>query len=592
MANVFSMAEVKNRPSRNGFDLSRKNLFTAKVGEILPVAVLECIPGDKHTLKTKWMTRTQPLNTAAYTRIKEYYDWYFVPTNLLWNKFDDFVMGQKDNNMKADSISESTRLSDQHPYVTLSQIWTYVYNMAQSNRKNFFNFSRAELTCKLLEYLGYGDFYDALTTATYPSERVNAVVNIFPLLAYQKIYQDHFRNSQWEKAYAPACNINYMRGSSDSLNIPLQDIDMDVENMFDLRYADWNKDYFMGLLPNSQYGDASVVAVGLDDTVRIRSVGGNSTATQVVRVNSSNLLENQQASSNWPVWQFVSSSDITKGYQARFSILQLRQAEAVQKMREIMQSHEQDYKSQVEARWNVTVDASKSDRCQWLGGTSSNIDINEVVNQAFGTDRSGSSGLVLERDASIKGKGVGIGDGYENCFTACHGYLVCIYHAVPLLDFSISGIKKHNLKSLFTDYAQPELDKTGMVSMSLIELYNLDTTGSLASLNQLLGYVPQYYEYKAAYDEVHGAFYRRSAGLEAWTAPVGRYYLTSYLNAVVQAGLNNTPITYFFFKVAPFVLDPIMSVSATASLGTDQLLVNAYFDIKSVRNLDYNGLPY
>lgn len=626
MANIMSMADIKNRPSREGYDLSRKNLFTAKVGEYLPVAVIECIPDDMHTSKVKWMTRTQPLNSAAFTRIKEYYNWYFVPTNLLWNRFNQFVTGMTDNNQQADSISSGSKLTDQHPYVTLSQIWTYVNVMASQGKVNFFGYDRATLTCKLLEYLGYGDFYGALTSSDFPSDRVDAVVNLFPLLAYQKIYQDHLRDSQWEKAYAPACNINYMKGTSTSLNIPLQDLDYDVENMFDLRYANWNKDYFMGVLPNSQYGDAASIDInslefgnttswsGSDQSVVFSSrttsdngillgQGSNGNTNPVgFEVNSDGTvsysdpsfkllqvtLTNSDVARLRTAMGFSSSSNLASG----FSILSLRRAEAVQKMREVMQCHEQDYKSQLEARWNVTVSDAYSDRCKWLGGDVASIDISEVVNTNLQQDVSGLA-QTTRYDANIKGKGVGVGDGYVQLSTKCHGYLVCIYHAVPVLDFSINGVKKHNLKSYFTDYAQPELDKTGMVSIPVIELINKSVPDSIK--NGLLGYAPQYYEYKTAYDECHGGFYlspeNSYMSLNSWVSPISQEYIQNYAQAMVDSGYNDF-MSYYFMKVPPAVLDPIFAFSADSTVGTDQLLVNCYFDIKSARSLDKNGLPY
>lgn len=609
------MADIKNRPSRNGFDLSRKNLFTAKVGEYLPVCAIECLPGDVHTIKSKWMTRTQPLNTAAYTRIKEYYDWYFVPYNLLWNKFNDFVTNMTGNNLKASGIDDNQSLTDQHPYVTTNQIWNYIYTQAAASRNNFFGYSRAELTVKLLEYLGYGDFSAALTTQTPPVTFPNRVVNLWNLLAYQKIYQDHLRNSQWEKAYAPACNINYMTGYQSDLNIPLQNIDYEVSNMFDLRYADWNKDYFMGVLPNSQYGDAASIFLGgssseitkaegltfeavnsSGDTnkylIGYQGTGGSAVDLQKFNATSGTIGtgQNTQFGITYSSMKKIaaalglSESSASSG----FTILSLRQAEAVQKMREVMQSHEQDYKSQVEARWNVKAPDALSDRCKWLGGDSSNLDISEVVNTNLQQDTSGLP-QTTRYDANIKGKGVGVGDGFVKCNTEVHGVLMCVYHAVPVLDFAIDGIKKANTKTLFTDYAQPELDKTGMVSVPLQEL----TSQFVPELNGLLGYAPQYYEYKAAYDECHGGFNSSTAplSLKSWVAPIDKEYINAYLNSVGQAGFTTT-LTYYFFKVPPAILDNIMAVHVDSSVSTDQLLVNSYFDIKSVRNLDYNGLPY
>ena len=68
---------------RSSFDLSSKKLFTAKIGEILPCYWQIAIPGNKYRISSDWFTRTVPVNTAAYTRIKEYYDFYAVPLRLI-----------------------------------------------------------------------------------------------------------------------------------------------------------------------------------------------------------------------------------------------------------------------------------------------------------------------------------------------------------------------------------------------------------------------------------------------------------------------------------------------------------------------------
>ena len=88
MANIMNMKQMRNNVSRNGFDLSFKKNFTAKAGELLPVMVKEVLPGDVFDINLSTFTRTQPINTAAFARMREYYDFFFVPYNLLWNKAD------------------------------------------------------------------------------------------------------------------------------------------------------------------------------------------------------------------------------------------------------------------------------------------------------------------------------------------------------------------------------------------------------------------------------------------------------------------------------------------------------------------------
>lgn len=596
----MSMTKLRNKPSRNGFDLSRKNMFTAKVGEMLPAAVVELIPGDSIDIDLAWFTRTQAVNTAAYTRMREYYDFYFVPTNLLWNKFNTFVTQMTDNNQKATGINGNVKLSDEHPYFTYEQVAQYIQDQYGDDKKNFFGLSRAELSCKLLHYLDYGDFTPYLRpeSSTPIATFTNAKLNPFPLLAYQKIYQDYIRDSQWEKAYAPASNIDYMTGSSGTNNLPVSEIDRDNENMFDLRYFNWSKDYFMGLLPSAQYGDVATIqfptdsnfyqSVGIDLSVYPPANSPNyqyqdiATGESLKSVGSLDIYQVGVDSGSIKLSQYLSNSDIAQiasGLNG-LSVLALRNAEAKQKWAEITQSDQQDYKSQLNAHFGVNVSDAYSDRCKYLGGVNGTIDIDPVQNQ----------NLADGNEADIAGRGQGGSRGSIKFDCKVHGYLVCIYHCTPLLDFAIDGIKKHNLKTTVFDYAIPEFDQTGMVSVPLVELTTTYNPASGVEVDKtLLGYAPRYIEYKSSFDQVHGAFF--NGGLDAWVAPIDNNYINEYLENL-GAAVANGAINYHFFKVPPSVLNPIFAVNADSSVNTDQLLINAAFDIKAVRNLDRNGLPY
>ena len=57
----MNLKSLRNKPSRNGFDLSFKRNFTAKAGELLPVMVKEVLPGDVFNIDLSSFTRTQQL---------------------------------------------------------------------------------------------------------------------------------------------------------------------------------------------------------------------------------------------------------------------------------------------------------------------------------------------------------------------------------------------------------------------------------------------------------------------------------------------------------------------------------------------------
>lgn len=615
----MSLKSFSNNVKRNGFDLSFKNAFTAKAGELLPVMVKEVIPGDKFKISAQSFTRTQPLNTAAFVRMREYYDVFFVPYRLLWSRYPTFFTNLPDYH-RSRSINSAGSVGDMHPYFTSDQIQGYLKRIAdlpstgeESFKKfNFFGFDRGNLTCKLLDYLGYG--FSPLSSV---GTSRGMVMNPNPLLAYQKIYQDFYRDDQWEKAAPFTYNLDYIE-DSETVNIPVESIDLSDTTMFDLRYCNWQKDYFMGMLPSPQYGDESFVPINVGNV----SVNSNLNLDNAYITNGPvGLVGNGAVNVSLPadIKAFDAASGVTErllvpvdslgnnydnayagvtlnphellngvgvdssvnglSSSSRLSVLALRQAECLQKWKEISQSGKQDYRTQMQKHFGVTPSYAMSDHCQYVGGWTTNLDINEVVNTNLSSDDS---------SANIFGKGVATGNGGCDFDAKEHGILMVIYHNMPLLDWDSFGAKRLNLKSSFTDYAISEFDSIGMQQLFPSELLSPLMSTSEGESSIELGYVPRYADYKTAYDEIHGAFHDTLVG---WVAPLSATWWRTYIGNVFNR-YGSIRIVYEFFKVNPQILDNLFGVNADSSTSTDQFLINSFFDVKCVRNLDYNGLPY
>jgi hypothetical protein len=240
MASYTGMSNLQNRPHRSGFDIGRKNAFTAKVGELLPVYWDISIPGDKYRFNVEYFTRTQPVETSAYTRLREYFDFYAVPLRLLWKSAPSVLTQMQDiNQIQALSLTQNLSLGTYLPSVSLTVLGDAMYRLNGSSwtpgnstsRLNLFGFHRSDLAFKLLSYLGYGNLISTATTGRWWSTSLssdiansytqqyiqNNYVNLFPLLAYQKIYQDFFRWSQWEKSNPSSYNVDYFTGVNPSL---------------------------------------------------------------------------------------------------------------------------------------------------------------------------------------------------------------------------------------------------------------------------------------------------------------------------------------------------------------------------------------
>ena len=57
--------------NRNAFDLSHRHMFTAQIGELLPVFTQWVNPNETFKIGYNGKTRTAALNTDAFTRIRE-----------------------------------------------------------------------------------------------------------------------------------------------------------------------------------------------------------------------------------------------------------------------------------------------------------------------------------------------------------------------------------------------------------------------------------------------------------------------------------------------------------------------------------------
>lgn len=578
MANIMSLKSIRNKPSRNGFDLSFKKNFTAKAGELLPVMVKEVLPGDTFKINLKAFTRTQPVNTAAFARIREYYDFFFVPYDLLWNKSNTVLTQMYDNPQHAVSIDPTRNfvLSGEMPYMTSEAIASYVNALSTASalanyKSNYFGYDRSKSSVKLLEYLGYGN-YESFLADDWNSAPLMANVNqnVFGLLAYQKIYSDFYRDSQWERVSPSTFNVDYLDGSSMNLDNTYSTEFYQNYNFFDLRYCNWQKDLFHGVIPHQQYGETAVASI-------TPNVTGKLTLSNFSTIGTSPAIASGTATKNLPAFDTVGD----------LSILVLRQAEFLQKWKEVTQSGNKDYKDQLEKHWGVSVGDGFSELCTYLGGVSSSIDINEVVN----TNITGSAA------ADIAGKGVGVANGEINFNSnGRYGLIMCIYHCLPLLDYTTDMLDPAFLKVNSTDYAIPEFDRVGMQSMPLLQLMN--PLRSMADASGLvLGYVPRYIDYKTSVDQSVGGFKRT---LNSWVISYGNASVVDQVSLPSDAPPvepsepvpSVAPMNFTFFKVNPSCLNPIFAVDVNSDMNTDQFLCSSFFDIKSVRNLDTDGLPY
>lgn len=618
-SNVMGLHGLKNKPSRNSFDLSHRNLFTAKVGELLPCFVQELNPGDSVKVTSSYFTRTAPLQSNAFTRLRENVQFFFVPYSALWKYFDSQVLNMTKNANNQDisriasSLTSNSKVTTQMPCVNYKTLHAYLLKFINQkplviNGSAFISgcYRHVE-SAKLLQLLGYGNFPEQFAEFTsrntsHPENNFkdtayknSPYLSIFRLLAYHKICNDHYTYRQWQPYNASLCNVDYLTPNSSSLlniddallDIPDNVSKADQLNLLDMRFSNLPLDYFTGVLPTSQFGSESVVTLSNNASIQTstdeglwRSESGNTlpSASQVFTNNNTNQLqakgENLVHTHSFPAGRLESD----------LSIIALRNAIAVQKYKEIQLANDVDFQSQIEAHFGIKPN-DKDENSLFIGGSSSMININEQINQNL------TSGNKADYGAAPQGNGsAGIK------FTAkTYGVVIGIYRCVPVLDFAHNGIDRTLLKTDASDFVIPELDSIGMQQTFRCEVvaphpYNAlfpeltAVNNSAPDMAETYGYAPRYSEYKTSYDRYNGAF---GNSLKSWVTGINFDFLKDYYlypwSAITAPNM---------FLCRPDIVKNIFGITEYKTSDDDQLYVGMVNMCYSTRNLSRYGLPY
>lgn len=682
MANkVLGMHRLKNKVNRNAFDLSHRHMFTAQVGELLPVFTQWVNPNETFKIGYNGKTRTAALNSDAFTRIRENIQYYFVPFQSLWKYFEQQVnnltKGDAGQNISkfAASSTEPSAITTSLPYVSyvdLGQWLLYYYDHARdavnayitsytdvSQRsavgfKKFCDSSsfysdvficdgyRLCRSAKLLMSLGYGNFitviqYDIYAMAEsflksgkkwsvsdfqgssysldfnkFESSSISNSPNlsIFPLLAYHKICNDHYRNEKWQPFEPWTCNIDYLR-PQDNMNahdfIDASPFTALMTSIIDLENSNLPIDYFTSVLPRAQYGDESAVSVGLDRTDATLWLNDASDNTKGVLFNGSAFTSSDdlQRKNQAPVPSHGAYASpvrtVSTGLQlvglsgnlsadASLKISALRSATALQKYKEVQNSNDPDFANQVLAHFGIKpkVDSRTS---IFIGGDDKTLSINPQVNTNF---LDGGQPDI---------KAIGVGDLSAGCkFTAStYGMIIGIYRAVPQLDYSHVGIDRNLFKTDATDFPIPELDSIGMqtqyrceLSAPLLGLCPTLTDGALpvssaVDMSLTYGYSPRYAELKSSRDYFEGGF---CGTYSSWVTGYDESFLRLWRrNQGSQSSADYGSIDDLF-KCRPSLLYPIFVNQWSGTVNDDKLLIGSVNTCVAVRPFSMYGLPY
>lgn len=590
--------------SRNGFDLSRKHVFSMKAGQAKPCLCIETVPNDHFEIDLGSLTRTMTMNTAAFLRGKMRYDFFFVPYSQLWHPFNQFI------SQRTDKHSSNQKGHVYCPVVRFDNllIWLYeVLNDVNSPyQQDIFGHSIVESMIDLLNLLEYGDYrwlYDQSLSRQSVYDRIQnysgKYVNVWRLAAYQHIWYDYYRNKYYDVDSTGGIASVDANFRQDVSMFNFDDIDCSTfansvipcanpsslsqaenERIFRLlqpRFVQWKKDLFTSALPGQQFGVVSSI-----DIISDFSLNQQSSFTYYLTVGTSpnNIGYTsgvQSGSSENPLRQNTAVPSI----RGSFDVLALRKAEMLQlwKQRTLRAGNMVD--DSFKAHYGVEPYYEGDNNVNYLGSFSSALDVNPVEATA-----ASSSSVPNNRVGELAATGTAVVKGKKINFSPRDfGVIMCIASFLPESEYNADMMEKANTLYEQFDYFTPEFENIGLEAIPLRQ-YRFDY-GFASASESTIGYAPRYWMYKAAVDKVFSEFQNRGFGnsLTAWVAPRN-----------VMVHLSGSPATTFSQDIAnlyvnPAVLNNIFGIQANAYPNTDQFLNNVFFDVKAIRPMSELGLP-
>lgn len=557
-----------HHPGRSGKDLSHRKVLSFKIGELLPILCEEILPGDYFEIDVASMLRTmQPLQTAAFARMKMCYDFFFVPNTAVWSNFNAYY------DQRPQYQSSVLQGSAYEPNMKIDDIFQQVINQSPTAVLD----SRSA-RFKMLQLLGYSDlagFENGNTNPFDPNmtyEEMGAKsLTIIPIAAYNLIYNMIYRNawrdepdSDDRKTY----NLDWLGCNSYASSLAF-DGDF-VKPFIQMHYHQYYSDLFMGSLPNAQFGSVSTVTSNIFNQGRIEL----SSPANFVTSNDS-LLGRKYASDDDRLFIKQNSESggsflKVNGLTTNFDVIALRKALAFQSWKETNARAGWKHSKQSKAVYGESVPTDHNHDVDFLRSYEFPIMIDEVTSTA--ETNNGALG-------DLAGKAIGVDHTEKLTFNSGdrHGYLFCIAYIQPESEYNAVGISPSLVRSEPFDRFTPAFENLGMQA---IQKYMLNAQGNPNVFGSVIGYAPRYYDYKTRVDLVFRNFEPNQAWSH-WVTP------RSDLANIVNTGY--IPTSYFY--VNPSIGNSVFSNSVDPNLSSDQFMLNVRFNVQAVRGMSDLGLP-
>lgn len=456
---VFSSIQG-NRVGRSVFNLSHNKRFTCDMGELIPVTLIECVPGDTMRIGCEAVTRFQPLVAPILDSVDLTVHYFFVPFRLLFEgdkDWETFITGGKDGTDTSISLPKFK--------------FAYANGSASSNPNNPFSKGVISGKYSLWDYFGL-PIPSATQSELQKIIDTDGVIG-FPQRAYNLIWNEYYRDEN-------LCD----------------EISLDNSTVM---YRAWKKDYFTSSLPWQQRGVSpalpisGTLPVSFGSSFALSDPSFNSASNSGLKIKTgSNATVSWSATPsqyNEIISSISGSHNLTGTVNlenaSTFNIAVLREAMQIQRWMEMNARGGVRYTEFLKAHFGISPRDEVLQRPEYLGGTKSGVVISEVLQTSQTT--SGESG---SPQGNLSGHGLGALSDFICSYTAKEfGYIVGIASYMPKPSYQ-QGVNRAFTRKTKYDFYFPEFAHLSEQAVKKGEIY---ATGN-ASDNDIFGYQSCYSE--------------------------------------------------------------------------------------------------